>query len=119
MTAPSARVWYLTIDCRDPERLAAFWSELLGVEVRGTMENFVFLARPSEEAVALAFQKVPEDKTVKNRAHPDIHVEDLEAATAWVLEHGGERLADHDIDGFVWRVMRDPEANEFCLIPER
>jgi hypothetical protein len=104
MTAPTAKVWYLTIDCNDPEGLAAFWGELLGVEVRGTMENFVFLSRPSEEAVALAFQKVPEEKVVKNRAHPDVHV---------------ERVADQDIDGFVWRVMRDPEGNEFCVVPEQ
>ena len=119
MTASQAKVWYVTVDCHDPERLAEFWSELLGVEVRGTLENFVFLARPSEEAVAMAFQRVSEDKAVKNRVHPDVHVEDLEAVTTWVEEHGGERVADHEIDGFHWRVMRDPEGNEFCVVPNQ
>lgn len=113
-----AQVWYVTIDCRDPERLAQFWSELLGVGVAGWFgERFVVLERPAEEAVALAFQLVPEDKTVKNRAHVDLRIADLEAVTAWIEERGGSRLADHDEEGMRWRVMADPEGNEFCLMP--
>ena len=29
----------VTIDCRDPETLAEFWSALLGVQVRGTWSS--------------------------------------------------------------------------------
>ncbi|MFJ8634641.1 VOC family protein [Streptomyces sp. NPDC093568] len=65
----------------------------------------------------LLFQRVPEEKTVKNRLHLDVHatagereseVERLEGLGASVLrrvrEPGGE-----------WVVMADPEGNEFCV----
>jgi len=115
-----AHVWYVTIDCHDPQRLAEFWSKVLGLEIKGTFgsgDYLVMLARPSEEAVALAFQRVPEPKVGKLRAHPDLEVKDLEAVTELVLSLGGERVADHEEDGYAWRVMRDPEGNEFCLMP--
>ena len=31
----------VVIDCRDPETLAAFWCELLGVQVRGRLEQYI------------------------------------------------------------------------------
>jgi predicted enzyme related to lactoylglutathione lyase len=116
--AGPAHVWYVTIDCRDPEALAVFWSELLGLPVKGRFgTNFVMLERPAPDAVALAFQRVPEPKVVKNRAHVDLRLDDLDAVTALVERLGGGRLADHEEEGFRWRVMHDPEGNEFCLMP--
>lgn len=79
--------------------------------------NFVMLDRPAGDAVAPAFQRMPEPKVVKNRTHVDLRLDDLEAVTALVEELGGARLADHEEEGFRWRVMRDPEGNEFCLMP--
>ena len=115
-----AHVWYVTIDCADPQRLAGFWSKLLGLEIKGTFgsgDYLVMLGRPSEEAVALAFQRVPEPKVGKLRAHPDLEVKDLEAVTALAESLGARRVADHEEDGYAWRVMQDPEGNEFCLMP--
>ncbi|MCI0632632.1 MAG: VOC family protein [Actinobacteria bacterium] len=113
-----AHVWYVTLDCRDPDALAAFWSELLGLPVHGTFgDAFVMLERPADDAVAMAFQRVPEPKAVKNRCHVDLRVDDLQAVTELVESRGGSRLADHDEESFRWRVMRDPEGNEFCLMP--
>jgi catechol 2,3-dioxygenase-like lactoylglutathione lyase family enzyme len=115
-----AHVWYVTIDCADPQRLAGFWSQLLGLEIKGTFgssDYLVMLARPSDEAVALAFQRVPEPKVGKLRAHPDLEVGDLEAVTALAESLGATRIADHEEDGYAWRVMADPEGNEFCLMP--
>jgi predicted enzyme related to lactoylglutathione lyase len=113
-----AHVWYVTVDCHDPDALAAFWSRVLGLEVRGRFgEDFVMLERPTEDAVAMAFQRVPEGKVVKNRAHVDLRIDDLDAVTSLVESLGGSRVEDHDEEGFRWRVMRDPEGNEFCLMP--
>jgi predicted enzyme related to lactoylglutathione lyase len=118
MQGRPAHVWYVTLDCRDPDALAAFWSELLGLPVRGAFgDAFVMLERPSDDAVAMAFQRVPEPKAVKNRCHVDLRVDDLQAVTELIESRGGARLADHDEEGFGWRVMRDPEGNEFCLMP--
>ena len=118
MKSSPAHLWYVTIDCKDPHALAAFWSKVLGLEVKGGFGDYlVMLARPSDEAVALAFQRVPEPKVGKLRAHPDLEVEDVEAVSDLIVSLGGERVEDHEEEGYTWRVMRDPEGNEFCLMP--
>jgi len=96
----SAHVWYVTIDCHEPEVIAAFWSQILGVPVKGRVgDNFVVLERPSDDAVAMAFQRVPEDKVVKNRVHVDLQIDDLDAVTESVERLGGSRVEDHDEEG--------------------
>jgi len=113
---PSPGVGWLSdvvVDCSDPERLAAFWGSLLGLEVAQRIETYVMLARLSG-GLAVGFQRVPEPKVTKNRIHLDLTVPDLEAATRRVEELGGRRIGDVK----TWRVMRDPESNEFCLLPE-
>jgi hypothetical protein len=65
----------------------------------------------------LRFQRVPETKTVKNRLHLDVEVEDLSGAIASVEAFGRSVL--HDVwteYGWEYPVMSDPEDNEFCLI---
>lgn len=117
-----ARLGAVTVDCADPDRLAAFWGAVLGVEVAerlGDPPQYVSLQR-AEGAPTVTFQRVPEPKKVKNRLHPDLEVDDVEAATARVERLGGRRVQHGDFDehGYRWRVMADPEGNEFCLVFE-
>ena len=65
----------------------------------------------------LLFQDVPEEKTVKNRLHLDLHgepggletlVERLETLGATRVPEVNQGPAGH------WWVMQDPEGNEFC-----
>ena len=68
-------------------------------------------------AVSDSVQTVPEAKVGKNRAHVDMYVDDLDAATTRVEELGG-RWTDKTtlFDGaWVSRIMADPEGNEFCM----
>jgi len=112
------RISHVMIDALDPDALAPFWAELLGVEVATRVDEgrFVFLSA-AEGAPAIGLQRVPERKETKNRVHVDLEVEDLDAAVTWVRSHGGSRVADHRLGDFHWRVMADPEGNEFCLVP--
>lgn len=64
----------------------------------------------------MSFQRVPESKVVKNRSHLDLHVNDVDAITALIERLGGSRGRDFDEYGYRWRVMQDPEGNEFCLV---
>ena len=110
---------WCAVDCADPARLAAFWSHVLGMEIDegylGDPPHYVGLI---PVAPAITFNRVPEPKTVKNRLHFDIEVDEVESATARVLELGGHRAPTDDFDeyGFRWRVMSDPEDNDLCLI---
>ena len=68
-------------------------------------------------APVVSFQRVPEAKTVKNRLHFVVVVEDVDAAVARVVELGGSVQSEANREyGFSWRLGTDPEGNEFCLI---
>ena len=72
----------------------------------------------NREGLMLVLQQVPEAKSGKNRAHFDVVVDDLDDATAQVEELGGRWIEPgktHELEGFSWRCMADPEGNEFCL----
>jgi len=110
------RVSFTTIDATDPDRLAAFWGEVLGAEIAETSDEgrFVFLGEANGHV--LSFQRVPEPKSVKNRVHLDVRVDDLQAATDALLARGaswdGEELR---LDDARWRTLQDPEGNEFDI----
>ena len=108
---------FITIDCTDPMRLAAFWSALLETPVGDTMDDgrFVFLEGGGDLPV-ICFQRVSEGKSVKNRVHLDLSVEDLAAATERIEGLGGSWTGqEHTLDAFLWRTMTDPEGNEFDI----
>jgi predicted enzyme related to lactoylglutathione lyase len=112
---------WLQIDCIDPVGLAEFWSAVLGEplsEALGDPVHYVGLVPGITGAPVVTFQRVPEARTGKNRLHLDVEVSDIEAATQRVLALGGARLEGDDFAeyGYRWRVMADPEGNEFCLI---
>ena len=68
----------------------------------------------------ILFQDVPEDKTVKNRLHIDVHAGDegaegLDALVSRLEKLGATRVEKQDRGpAGRWWVMRDPEGNEFC-----
>lgn len=121
--AAIGRLELVQVDCQDPMSLGRFWSQVLGVEileVLGDPAHYVNLGPPATapNGPALAFQRVPERKSVKNRLHFDISVDDVESATARVEALGGSRALTEDVSehGYHWRIMADPDGNEFCLI---
>jgi predicted enzyme related to lactoylglutathione lyase len=114
------RLGWIQIDASDPMLLARFWGQVLGREIDaplGDPPHYVGLI-PTTDDLVVTFQRVPERKTVKNRLHLDIEVEDVDEAQAEVEALGGWRLPMEDFSeyGFRWRQMADPEGNEFCLI---
>ncbi len=115
------RLGWIEVDCLDPSRLAVFWSEVLDVEVVEALEDpiqYQPLSPTIPGGPFIVFQRVPETKSGKNRLHFDIAVDEVESATSRIEVLGGSRLHGRDFveDGYSWRVMADPEGNEFCLI---
>ena len=110
------RLSHIVMDCADPERLAAFWSDLVGVRIETRWRQYVILAPSGDGVPALAFQRVGEPKTGKNRTHVDLTVADLEEATGHAVALGALVVEETTEDGVTARVMADPEGNEFCLV---
>ncbi len=114
-----ASVGYLVIDTADPQRLAPFWCALLEVSVAETIGDgqFVVLSR-AKDGLTVGFQQVLDVKTGKNRLHLDLIVDDLDTATAEIEALGGRWLEPgqtRELEGFRWRLMADPDGNEFDI----
>lgn len=107
------RFGMLVIDCHDAARLAQFWADLLGGTVKIDPDSDAVVRAPG---IRLDFLQVPEAKTEKNRLHIDVAASDVAAATEQALALGAT-LANDVYDGRRWQVLRDPEGNEFCLLP--
>ena len=107
----------LVLDCMDLEGLAHFWSEALGLEPLGSVENYALLASGDGNLPKLLLQKVSEPKLAKNRMHLDIETIDVEAEVRRLEAIGARRLetTPRSEHGSQWVVMVDPEENEFCV----
>ncbi len=109
----------IVIDCSDPGAVSAFWSEVLGWEVRSEGQWFWMVAPGADENkdLSLVFLPVPEAKTVKNRVHIDVSPMGCSQAEELVrlLSLGATQIDDRQ-DGQSWIVLSDPEGNEFCLL---
>jgi hypothetical protein len=140
-----ARTVQVTFDCAEPERLARFWCEVLGYVVPPPPEGFASWEAfdrslpPEHQGTAYAcvdpagvgprlfFQKVPEDKVVKNRVHLDVRVGTgmvgaerlaaLRAESERLVALGASVVRVMEADGVEESciVMQDVEGNEFCL----
>ncbi|MEU2112656.1 VOC family protein [Streptomyces sp. NPDC019507] len=110
-----ARVEEIVFDCAEPSALARFWAELLGGEAVERSADWAYVDPPG--FVRVAFQRVPEGKTVKNRLHLDVGAGDVDSAAAWAARLGATpagAVATDDYGRF--QVMLDPEGNEFCFV---
>jgi hypothetical protein len=106
----------LSYDSHDAAAVAAFWSSVLGgtVGAGGTSENAV--VEGSDSWPRIAFHRVPEGKTVKNRLHIDVIAADFDGEFARLLALGARRLNDVVHGGARWTTFADIEGNEFDLI---
>lgn len=113
----------VTVDCVDPARLAQFWVALLGYQPVGAASQYASIG-PCEGSVdgpKLIFQAVPEPKRGKNRLHLDIDLAagvPLEPEVERAITLGAGSAGEEVIEelGLRWKVLADPEGNEFCIV---
>ena len=111
------RAHHVIFDCPEPERLAEFYSELIGLPVTYRSADFAVVSL-DERTSGFAFQSAadhrpPEwpDPEHPQQVHLDVMVDDLDTAAAQVVRLGGRRLAGGE------HVYADPAGHPFCLIP--
>ena len=136
----------VSFDAADPRALGQFWAVALGYVEQpppdgfGSWEQFAhavgipddehddLYAIVDEDGVRprVLFQKVPEDKSAKNRVHLDVNVsvglsdaDERKKVIADKVEQlkslGAEEGETFDEPSGYWTVMHDPEGNEFCV----
>ncbi|MEU3370785.1 VOC family protein [Streptomyces sp. NPDC006711] len=102
-----------------PERLARFWSGLLGREAVGGPGGDVTLPPPDDSGLPIRFLPGEVPKTGQNRAHFDLtsaSPEDQRQIVARACALGARPVDVGQLpeDGHV--VLCDPDGNEFCVI---
>jgi catechol 2,3-dioxygenase-like lactoylglutathione lyase family enzyme len=115
------RIQCVCIDATDPARVADFWQAALGWRRTHEEPGEVVLEPPAgspEDGVAadLVFLRVPEQKTVKNRLHFDLHPQDQAVEVARLEALGARRISVGQRADATWVVMADPDGNEFDVL---
>ena len=142
--------YQLVIDCTSPEPLAHFWAEALHYVIEPPPSGFDSwddfyrsigvpeeelgigadsIADPNGEGPRIWFQVVPEQKSIKNRLHIDVHAsggrdtpletrrELVEAEAVRLVSLGATRLRTNVEEGLDHYAvaLTDPEGNEFDI----
>ncbi len=85
-----------------------------GIDVDG--DGNTHLRPPGGDGPSVWLQASAGPKDGKNRNHPDLRADDVEAEVERALALGATRadVGQSDDDPFV--VLADPEGNEFCIL---
>src|ERR1700740_2244832 len=123
MTGMACRISELVIDAADPERLAAFWSNVLGyVELGREDDGSIEIGPPGAgfggAQPTLVLSRNSDPRTGKLRVPVALRATDRDQAAGLErLLALGARPADIGQTGTEsWHVLADPEGNEFCLL---
>ncbi|WP_377451064.1 VOC family protein [Rhodococcoides fascians] len=102
------RIDEVVFDCTEPAVLAQFWAGVLGGQpaMRDDSWHFVDVSGFTR----LAFQRVPERKSVKNRLHLDVDVPSIDDAVEQAVGLGATVVGSRHSDAAgSFQVLRDPE----------
>jgi glyoxalase superfamily protein len=108
----------MIVAAHDPGALGEWWREALGWVVVNDDPNEFEIRPAADRLPGLLFVPVPEQKTTKNRLHPDFRPDDRDAEVDRLLALGATR-ADVGQGDQTWTVLQDPEGNEFCILASR
>ncbi|MDO9380615.1 MAG: VOC family protein [Nocardioidaceae bacterium] len=107
------RLYELGVDAADAPSAARWWAEVWGGTATDE-DGFTWLdGVPGLPFDGFGFGQVAEPRTVKNRVHWDVSVDD-ETGVQGLVDAGARVLRRPD-DEVSWTVMADPEGNEFCV----
>ena len=115
-----SRFTELVIDAANPERLAEFWTAVLGGQPTGRYPGAVEIAGPAG-GPSLTFVPVPDEKKGKNRLHIDVNPVGCDQAeeVERLIGLGARRVDIGQGSDKSWVVLADPEGNEFCVLRAR
>jgi catechol 2,3-dioxygenase-like lactoylglutathione lyase family enzyme len=115
----------IALECRDPARLADFYSRLTGWPIVHTDPDWFSVGESERAEFHLSFQRSPEhrpptwpDPASSMQLHLHFRVDDLNDTERTVLALGGTKF-DHQPHPERSRVFADPAGHPFCLVPIR
>ncbi|MEU1616543.1 VOC family protein [Streptomyces sp. NPDC005722] len=122
----ACRISELVIDATDPERLAAFWSEVLGYVELGREDDGSIEIGPADAGFGgpqptLVLSPSSDPRAAKLPLHFDVNATDRDqgAELERLLALGATHADVGQTGSEAWYVLADPEGNEFCLLRRR
>lgn len=113
------RSFEICVDVVDPAPVAAFWSAFLGYSTTDDPNDRWVHLEPPAGLPVINLQRVPEAKTLKNRLHFDVYVDEPQEWIDRAKEFGATEQRLHDSPDDWFMVLHDPGGNEFCICQER
>jgi hypothetical protein len=121
----SCRITELVLDCADADKLAEFWSAVLGYVELAREEDGIEIGPPDAgfggPQPTLVLSPTAEPKRDKLRLHIDVNAtdRDQDAELERLLALGARPVDVGQTGEESWHVLADPEGNEFCLLRRR
>ncbi|MGC4897246.1 VOC family protein [Micromonospora sp. DT31] len=118
LSADTGPIGAVVADCADPRAMAEFWGRATDWTVHEVTDEQAVLRSAQGVGPYLRFVRTPDVKTGWNRVHLDVRPypgDDLDAEAAR-LRSLGATDADLGQTTVAWRVLVDPEGNEFCVL---
>lgn len=103
----------------DQAKLKRFFSDVFGWRYENGASGFAFAPFPIRRTALLGGigQADPKQPGFEAGTNFYLRVDDLEAAIARVVEHGGSRFVDPaSVDGYTFAMIKDPEGNAIGLM---
>jgi predicted enzyme related to lactoylglutathione lyase len=112
------RLATIVVNALDMERAVTFWSEALGYELDGEIdEQFGKLEDPAGRGPAVLVQRTEHIPREAAPVHIDLYTAERDQHIERLLKLGATRADDWDYpDHHEFIVLRDTEGNEFCVI---
>jgi len=123
---PKIKLQSVVLDCKEPAKLARFYSELLGGKITYEIECFVSVSIPGESiSISCQFDENyispawPGSREEQMKmAHVDFSVEDMEPSIQFALSLGATKSLTQYWQpelGSQWVTLLDPVGHPFCL----
>jgi catechol 2,3-dioxygenase-like lactoylglutathione lyase family enzyme len=114
------RIGSVVIDCKNFDRMLAFWEEALHYVPREPInDGWVVLQDSDGGSVNVSLNHDPEKAQGRNWLHFDLYTDDQEGEVERLLKLGATRhpqTYDTD-DDFI--VLEDPDRNLFCVVDKK
>lgn len=111
------KIHAITIDTANPQNLAAWWSQVLGVAVANDYGQIVQLAL-SANIPPFQFQKIEDASRQRNRVHIDLKTVDLDGETDRLVALGATVVQKIALPQIRYNTLTDPDGNNFDLVAE-
>ncbi|MFD0683373.1 VOC family protein [Actinomadura fibrosa] len=114
-TGPIAAV---IVDCADPRAMARFWDAAIDWTLHEVTDDHAVLRSSKGVGPYLEFLRKPDARSWWNRIHLDVmpYAEDDQEAEVARLRALGATDVDLGQGDVPWKVLADPEGNDFCVL---